>query len=91
MELLGVALNGEAGVIHNAFLKSWDPNNERLLEVRRNRRAEEIRVIWQDYWQYEASWATQRATSGLKRAFDHLKMRNRRTSRASSTCYHNAM
>ena len=58
VELLGMALTGEARVIHNAFLKSLDPHNERLPKARRNRRAEEVRVIWREYRQDQASWAT---------------------------------
>lgn len=45
VELLGVALTGEVRAVHNAFEKSWDPNNDRLLEARCNRRAEEVQVI----------------------------------------------
>lgn len=35
VKMLGVALIGEAGEVHNAFLKNRDPNNERHLEARR--------------------------------------------------------
>ena len=55
VEMLGVALIGEARDVHNTFLKSWDSNNERLPEARRNRRTEERRVIWREYRQDQAA------------------------------------
>ena len=68
--MLGVALIGEAREVHNAFLKDGDPTKDRHPEARRNRRAEERRVVWREYRRDQASWATHRAAFELRRAPD---------------------